>query len=111
MEEALLYSGQFKDAMSALLEWLKKQQKELSGDSPVHGDLDTVMALIEQHKVCSIKDNTKRHWLYDGTSSVLRKMHRVVRVCQGSKLCRRTEGKFETIPSGQRGIVDYNLFF
>ncbi|XP_052759149.1 dystonin isoform X17 [Galleria mellonella] len=50
LEEALLYSGQFKDAMSALLEWLKKQQKELGADSPVHGDLDTVMALIEQHK-------------------------------------------------------------
>ncbi|XP_050552465.1 dystonin isoform X47 [Spodoptera frugiperda] len=50
LEEALLYSGQFKDAMSALLEWLKKQQKDLAGDSPVHGDLDTVMALIEQHK-------------------------------------------------------------
>ncbi|XP_050668118.1 uncharacterized protein LOC126967614 isoform X21 [Leptidea sinapis] len=50
LEEALLYSGQFKDAMSALLEWLKKQEKELSSDSPVHGDLDTVMALIEQHK-------------------------------------------------------------
>ncbi|KAH9633161.1 hypothetical protein HF086_013784 [Spodoptera exigua] len=41
----------FKDAMSALLDWLKKQQKDLAGDSPVHGDLDTVMALIEQHKV------------------------------------------------------------
>lgn len=51
LEEALLYSGQFKDAMSALLDWLKKQQKSLGTDSPVHGDLDTVMALIEQHKV------------------------------------------------------------
>ncbi|CAK1543368.1 unnamed protein product [Leptosia nina] len=50
LEEALLYSGQFKDAMSALLEWLKKQEKDLSSDSPLHGDLDTVMALIEQHK-------------------------------------------------------------
>ncbi|KAG6463443.1 hypothetical protein O3G_MSEX013878 [Manduca sexta] len=50
LEEALLYSGQFKDAMSALLEWLSKQQKELGADSPLHGDLDTVMALIEQHK-------------------------------------------------------------
>ncbi|XP_026728108.1 dystonin isoform X26 [Trichoplusia ni] len=50
LEEALLYSGQFKDAMSALLEWLRKQQKLLAGDAPVHGDLDTVMALIEQHK-------------------------------------------------------------
>ncbi|CAG9792786.1 unnamed protein product [Diatraea saccharalis] len=50
LEEALLYSGQFKDAMSALLDWLKKQQVALSTDLPVHGDLDTVMALIEQHK-------------------------------------------------------------
>ncbi|XP_052740601.1 microtubule-actin cross-linking factor 1 isoform X26 [Bicyclus anynana] len=50
LEEALLYSGQFKDAMSALLDWLQKQEKELNADSPVHGDLDTVMALIEQHK-------------------------------------------------------------
>ncbi|KPJ14036.1 Microtubule-actin cross-linking factor 1 [Papilio machaon] len=50
LEEALLYSGQFKDAMSALLEWLKKREKQLAGDAPVHGDLDTVMALIEQHK-------------------------------------------------------------
>ncbi|CAH2986630.1 unnamed protein product [Chilo suppressalis] len=50
LEEALLYSGQFKDAMSALLDWLKKQQSSLSNDLPVHGDLDTVMALIEQHK-------------------------------------------------------------
>ncbi|XP_049879738.1 microtubule-actin cross-linking factor 1 isoform X17 [Pectinophora gossypiella] len=50
LEEALLYSGQFKDAMSALLDWLRKRERELSGDAPVHGDLDTVMALIEQHK-------------------------------------------------------------
>ncbi|XP_072947987.1 uncharacterized protein shot isoform X1 [Epargyreus clarus] len=50
LEEALLYSGQFKDAMSALLEWLKKQERQLAADAPVHGDLDTVMALIEQHK-------------------------------------------------------------
>ncbi|XP_061380486.1 dystonin isoform X15 [Danaus plexippus] len=50
LEEALLYSGQFKDAMSALLDWLKKRQATLSADQPLHGDLDTVMALIEQHK-------------------------------------------------------------
>ncbi|CAH2057368.1 unnamed protein product, partial [Iphiclides podalirius] len=50
LEEALLYSGQFKDAMSALLDWLRKREKQLAGDAPLHGDLDTVMALIEQHK-------------------------------------------------------------
>ncbi|PNF19350.1 hypothetical protein B7P43_G06713, partial [Cryptotermes secundus] len=50
LEEALLFSGQFKDAVQALLEWLQKVQKVLSEEGPVHGDLDTVMALVEQHK-------------------------------------------------------------
>lgn len=49
LEEALLYSGQFKDAIAALLQWLKKAQKELAEDSPVHGDLDTVNQLIDLH--------------------------------------------------------------
>jgi hypothetical protein len=47
----LLFSGQFKDAVQALLEWLRKVEKVLSEEGPVHGDLDTVMALVEQHKV------------------------------------------------------------
>lgn len=51
LEEALLYSGQFKDAMEALLDWLRKTEKRLTDEGPVHGDLDTVMALVEQHKV------------------------------------------------------------
>ncbi|XP_021923220.1 dystonin isoform X2 [Zootermopsis nevadensis] len=50
LEEALLFSGQFKDAVQALLEWLQKVEKVLSEEGPVHGDLDTVMALVEQHK-------------------------------------------------------------
>lgn len=51
LEEALLFCGQFKDALEALLDWLRKKEKELAEDTPVHGDLDTVMALVEQHKV------------------------------------------------------------
>ncbi|CAH0385013.1 unnamed protein product [Bemisia tabaci] len=51
LEEALLYCGQFKDAIEALMDWLRKTEKQLSEDGPVHGDLDTVMALVEQHKV------------------------------------------------------------
>ncbi|XP_073988701.1 dystonin-like protein short stop isoform X27 [Rhodnius prolixus] len=50
LEEALLYCGQVKDALDALLDWLRKVHKELAEDGPVHGDLDTVQALIEQHK-------------------------------------------------------------
>ena len=50
LEEALLLSGQFSEALQALLEWLKKAKARLSEDGPVYGDLDTVSALIDQHK-------------------------------------------------------------
>lgn len=49
LEEALLYSGQFKDAIAALLQWLKTVERELSVDSPVCGDLDTVNHLVDLH--------------------------------------------------------------
>ncbi|XP_055530748.1 microtubule-actin cross-linking factor 1 isoform X33 [Wyeomyia smithii] len=49
-EEALLLSGQFADALQALLEWLRKAKTRLSEDGPVHGDLDTVTTLFEHHK-------------------------------------------------------------
>ena len=52
LEEALLYSGQFKDALQALLEWLYQVEPILSDDNPVHGDIDTVMNMMEAHKVC-----------------------------------------------------------
>ncbi|XP_076629250.1 dystonin-like protein short stop isoform X13 [Colletes latitarsis] len=50
LEEALLFSGQFKDAIQALLEWLSKSEKQLANTGPLHGDLDTVVNLVEQHK-------------------------------------------------------------
>jgi dystonin len=50
LEEALLLSGQFAEALQALLEWLRKTRNHLSDDGPVYGDLDTVTALLEQHK-------------------------------------------------------------
>ncbi|CAL1283110.1 unnamed protein product [Larinioides sclopetarius] len=50
LEEALLFSGQFKDAVQALLDWLEKSKKALSENQLLHGDLDTVMALVDQHK-------------------------------------------------------------
>lgn len=50
LEEALLYSGQFKDAIAALLQWLKKVHGELAEDGPVHGDLDTVNHLVDLHR-------------------------------------------------------------
>lgn len=50
LEEALLFSGQFSEALQALLEWLRKAKAKLSEGGPVHGDLETVTQLVEQHK-------------------------------------------------------------
>ncbi|XP_076672194.1 dystonin-like protein short stop isoform X34 [Andrena cerasifolii] len=50
LEEALLFSGQFKDAIQALLEWLSKSEKQLANTGLLHGDLDTVVNLVEQHR-------------------------------------------------------------
>eukprot|EP00090_Calanus_glacialis_P003456 TRINITY_DN1255_c0_g1_i12.p1 TRINITY_DN1255_c0_g1~~TRINITY_DN1255_c0_g1_i12.p1 ORF type:complete len:5152 (+),score=1465.32 TRINITY_DN1255_c0_g1_i12:61-15516(+) len=50
LEEALLFSGQFKDALKALMDWLANMEKALDDKQPVHGDLDTVIGLVEQHK-------------------------------------------------------------
>uniref|UniRef100_T1PDZ1 Spectrin repeat protein n=1 Tax=Musca domestica TaxID=7370 RepID=T1PDZ1_MUSDO len=50
LEEALLLSGQFSDALGELLEWLKKAKQRLNEDGPVHGDLETVQGLCEHHK-------------------------------------------------------------
>ena len=50
LEEALLFSGQFKDAIKGLLDWLAKKLSSLDDKTPVHGDLDTVMGLVEKHK-------------------------------------------------------------
>ena len=57
MEEALLFSGQFMDALQALVDWLYKVEPQLAEDQPVHGDLDLVMNLMDAHKVRS------KNWL------------------------------------------------
>jgi len=51
LEDSLLVAGQFKDALQLLLDWLYKVEPGLNEDQPVHGDIDTVNSLIEQHKV------------------------------------------------------------
>ncbi|XP_067876267.1 microtubule-actin cross-linking factor 1 isoform X7 [Heterodontus francisci] len=50
LEEALLFSGQFTDALQALIDWLYKIEPMLAEDQPVHGDIDLVMNLIDAHK-------------------------------------------------------------
>ncbi|KAM3930381.1 dystonin isoform 2-T2 [Leptodactylus fuscus] len=51
LEEALLFSGQFTDALQALIDWLYRVEPQLAEDQPVHGDIDIVMNLIDNHKV------------------------------------------------------------
>jgi DNA repair exonuclease SbcCD ATPase subunit len=50
LEQALLLSGQFKDALKSLMDWLNKMAASMDDKGPVHGDLDTVMSLDEKHK-------------------------------------------------------------
>lgn len=51
LEDALLHSGQFKEALQAVLHWLYKVEPQLGEDQLVHGDTDTVGSLTEEHKV------------------------------------------------------------
>ncbi|XP_053123956.1 microtubule-actin cross-linking factor 1 isoform X7 [Hemicordylus capensis] len=71
LEEALLFSGQFMDALQALVDWLYKVEPQLAEDLPVHGDLDLVMNLMDAHKVFQ-KELGKR----TGTVQVLKRSGR-----------------------------------
>ncbi|XP_062342611.1 microtubule-actin cross-linking factor 1 isoform X3 [Osmerus eperlanus] len=59
LEEALLFSGQFAEALQALVDWLYRVEPQLSEDQPVHGDLDLVSNLMDSHKAFQ-KDLGKR---------------------------------------------------
>ncbi|XP_057350039.1 dystonin-like isoform X2 [Manis pentadactyla] len=51
LEEALLSSGQFTDALQALSDWLYRVEPQLAEDQPVHGDVSLVIYMIKNHKV------------------------------------------------------------
>ncbi|XP_030596509.1 LOW QUALITY PROTEIN: microtubule-actin cross-linking factor 1 [Archocentrus centrarchus] len=59
LEEALLFSGQFAEALQALVDWLYRVEPQLAEDQPVHGDLDLVSNLMDSHKTFQ-KDLGKR---------------------------------------------------
>lgn len=46
-----MFSGQFTDALQALIDWLYRVEPQLAEDQPVHGDIDLVLNLIDSHKV------------------------------------------------------------
>lgn len=51
LEERLLLSGKFSEALQALLDWLYRAEPQLSEDVPVGGDRDLVSDLMDKHKV------------------------------------------------------------
>lgn len=50
LEDALLCSGQFREALQSLLEWLSRVEPTLAESSSLNGDLDSVLALIEDNQ-------------------------------------------------------------
>jgi len=50
LEEALLCSGQFRDALQSLLEWLSRVEPTLAENTTLNGDLESVNALIEDNE-------------------------------------------------------------
>ena len=51
LEEALLFTGMFQDALQSLLDWLSAVEPSLSTETAVMGDPETVQILIDNHKV------------------------------------------------------------
>ncbi|EMP29189.1 Dystonin [Chelonia mydas] len=51
LEESLLFSGKFTDALQALLDWLYRAEPQLCEEVPVGGDRDLVSDLMDKHKV------------------------------------------------------------
>ncbi|XP_067834415.1 microtubule-actin cross-linking factor 1, isoforms 6/7, partial [Heptranchias perlo] len=51
LEEALLFSGRFTDALQALLDWLYEAELQLGEELVVNGDRELVNSLINKHKI------------------------------------------------------------
>ncbi|KAK3581860.1 hypothetical protein CHS0354_032763 [Potamilus streckersoni] len=50
LDEALIFTGQYNVALQTLLDWLAKVEPGLREEQPVHGDIDTVNNMVEEHK-------------------------------------------------------------
>lgn len=74
LEEALLFSGQFTDALQALTDWLYRVEPQLAEDQPVHGDIDLVLSLIDNHKVKK-KKRVREKWCHPNVVWVFIEKH------------------------------------
>lgn len=51
LEQAFLFSGQFKEGVKALFEWLDSVKPSLADENKVPGDLNSDNALNDQYEV------------------------------------------------------------
>ena len=51
LEEALLFTGMFQDALQSLFDWLETVEPNLSSETAIMGDTQTVHILMDNHKV------------------------------------------------------------
>lgn len=88
LEEALLFSGQFTDALQALIDWLYRVEPQLAEDQPVHGDIDLVMNLIDNHKVSySGTAFCSAVWLCILSTEKAASSHGSLETCKGRSCC------------------------
>nr|CAB3263585.1 microtubule-actin cross-linking factor 1 [Phallusia mammillata] len=51
LEESLLFSGRFTEAIDSLLQWLCKIEPEVNTQAQLQGDIHTVTALLDRHNI------------------------------------------------------------
>ncbi|CAH3155672.1 unnamed protein product, partial [Pocillopora meandrina] len=73
LEEALLFTGMFQDALQSLLDWLSAVEPSLSTETAVMGDPETVQILIDNHKTFQ-RELGRRQANYDSVMNTGRTM-------------------------------------
>lgn len=63
LEEALLFSGMFQDALQSLFDWLETVEPSLSSETAIMGDTQTVHILMDNHKVQLFFTSSSVTWI------------------------------------------------
>lgn len=110
LEEALLFSGQFAEALQALVDWLYRVEPQLAEDQPVHGDLDLVSNLMDSHKVCTLnrtvwEDNKYLFTAHNRSVLVLLNVYYLTLQAFQKELGKRT-GSVQALKRSARDLMD-----
>lgn len=90
LEDALLFTGMFQDALQSLLDWLGAVEPSLSTETAVMGDSETVQILIDNHKTFQ-RELGRRQANYDSVMNAGRGMIKENRVEDPQKLEEKLE--------------------